>query len=221
MGIGRKIKRAREEAGLTQKELSRLLGCAEITVRQYELDKREPKQDRINEIASILGVPTVYFSSFYKEEEINESIKHEVSRNANALIPYLLQDIYGENIIDMALYNNNKIKEDNKVYKYLFFITCQMEWSEAIINKIQPSIEKTKQVSRNLFLKVLQKLQKAHKIRQDVDVGAICEILMCMYGGMMEAYFTKRLNHDFDSVVRTGFNLIFNSIKEEDEKDED
>jgi len=126
-----------------------------------------------------------------------------------------------EDIIDMALYNNHKIQEDNKIYKYLFFITCQMEWSEAIINKIQPSIEKTKQVSRNLFLKVLQQLQKAHKIRQDVDVGEICEILMCMYGGMMEAYFTKRLNQDFDSVVRTGFNLIFNSIKEKDEKDED
>ena len=59
-------------------------------------------------------------------------------------------------------------------------------------------------------------MHKSHKIRPEVDVNMISEILMCMYGGMMEAYFTKRLNHDFDDVVKNGFNLIFNSIKTEE-----
>ena len=38
---------------------------------------------------------------------------------------------------------------------------------------------------------------------------------MTMYGGMLEAYFTKRLTNDLDELVRTGFTLIFNNIKTE------
>ena len=90
-----------------------------------------------------------------------------------------------------------------------------MEWSEAIINKIQPSIEQTKQVTRALFIDALQTLQNNGQIRKDVDISQICDILMTMYGGMLDAYFTKRLTNDFDELVRTGFSLIFNNIKTE------
>lgn len=125
------------------------------------------------------------------------------------------QPISFENIINMQLFNNKKIREDISLYKFLFFVSCQMEWSEAIINKIQPSIEKTKQVTRALFIDALQKLQDNGKIREDVDICMVCEILMTMYGGMLDAYFTKRLTCDIDELVKTGFTLIFNNIKTE------
>lgn len=125
------------------------------------------------------------------------------------------QPVSFESIIEMQLFNNRKIREDQQFFKFLFFVSCQMEWSEAILNKIQPAIEQTKQVTRALFVDALAELQKADKIRADVDISMICEILMTMYGGMLEAYFTKRLTNDFDDLVRTGFTLIFNNIKTE------
>lgn len=125
------------------------------------------------------------------------------------------QPVSFESIIEMQLFNNRKIREDQQFFKFLFFVSCQMEWSEAILNKIQPVIEQTKQVTRALFVDALAELQKAGKIRADVDISMICEILMTMYGGMLEAYFTKRLTNDFDDLVRTGFTLIFNNIKTE------
>ena len=125
------------------------------------------------------------------------------------------QPVSFESIIEMQLFNNRKIREDQQFFKFLFFVSCQMEWSEAILNKIQPAIEQTKQVTRALFVDALAELQKAGKIRADVDISMICEILMTMYGGMLEAYFTKRLTNDFDELVRTGFTLIFNNIKTE------
>lgn len=125
------------------------------------------------------------------------------------------QPVSFENIIEMQLFNNKQIREDVLFYKFLFFVSCQMEWSEAIINKIQPSIEHTKQITRSIFIEALQSLQKDGKIRQDVDVGKICEILMTMYGGMLDAYFTKRLTNDLDELVKIGFSLIFNNIKTE------
>ena len=43
MTIGKKIKELRKQKKLTQKRLSKLTGIAEITIRQYEADKYNPK----------------------------------------------------------------------------------------------------------------------------------------------------------------------------------
>ena len=43
MSIGENIKNIRMQKGLTQKQLAEKSGVAEITIRQYESDKREPK----------------------------------------------------------------------------------------------------------------------------------------------------------------------------------
>lgn len=129
-----------------------------------------------------------------------------------------LHDVEFQDIIDMELLINQKIREDEKFAKFLFFVTCQMEWSESIISKIRPSIEETKNVGRNLIYNMLSELQKNKKIRDDVDVDMITEVLIMLYAGTLEGYFAKRLDHDFDKVVSNGFNLIFNSIKTESEK---
>ena len=55
MTIGEKIQQLRKEKELTQKELAEKLGLAEITIRQYETNKREPKIAMLSKIAKILG----------------------------------------------------------------------------------------------------------------------------------------------------------------------
>ena len=56
MKAGKQIKALRLAAGLTQKQLAELAGLAEITIRQYELNKREPKLEQLKKIASVLNV---------------------------------------------------------------------------------------------------------------------------------------------------------------------
>lgn len=56
MTLGGKIQKARKNKGLTQKELAREIGCAEITIRQYETGKREPKLEALGKIVKVLGV---------------------------------------------------------------------------------------------------------------------------------------------------------------------
>ena len=53
--------------------------------------------------------------------------------------------------------------------------------------------------------------------RKDVDIKLINEILITMYGGALEAFLTKRSDADFDSVIKTGFNLIYEGIKKKGE----
>ena len=60
MPIGTDIKTARKKAGLTQAELAKACGLAEITIRQYETEKRIPKKETIAQIANVLNCELSY-----------------------------------------------------------------------------------------------------------------------------------------------------------------
>ena len=171
-----------------------------------------------DEIAKRIGLTkgAVYWYFRNKPDIVAALINYFAEKHLAGIREYIaVNEASFENIIGMQLLNNKHIREDARFYKFLFFVSCQMEWSEAIINKIQPSIEQTKQVTRSLLVDALQIMKNDGKIREDVNIDMICEILMTMYGGMLEAYFTKRLTNDLDELVRTGFTLIFNNIKTE------
>ena len=53
--IGQRIKSARQKANLTQEQLARKSGLATITIRQYELGKRQPRLEQLRQIADALG----------------------------------------------------------------------------------------------------------------------------------------------------------------------
>jgi len=59
--IGRKIQRAREEAGLSQEELSSRLGYTQAALSNYELGKRRLYLANIEQIARELNKPLSFF----------------------------------------------------------------------------------------------------------------------------------------------------------------
>ena len=61
MSVGEKIRIARKKAGLTQEALAKKAGVATITIRQYELGKRQPRLEQLDLIADALEVLPRYF----------------------------------------------------------------------------------------------------------------------------------------------------------------
>lgn len=59
MSIGENIKNIRMQKGLTQKQLAEKSGVAEITIRQYESDKREPKITQLQKIIVALDLESI------------------------------------------------------------------------------------------------------------------------------------------------------------------
>ena len=57
MSIGENIKKARIDAGLSQKQLGERLGITAQSVAQWETGRREPKYQSIVKIADALNVP--------------------------------------------------------------------------------------------------------------------------------------------------------------------
>lgn len=74
--IGRKIQKAREEAGLSQEEMSSQLGYTQAALSNYELGKRRLYLANIEQIARILNKPLSYFL----EEAVLESDRGTVNR---------------------------------------------------------------------------------------------------------------------------------------------
>ncbi|MCL6446679.1 MAG: helix-turn-helix domain-containing protein [Armatimonadetes bacterium] len=59
--IGRKIQKAREEAGLNQEELAARIGLSQATLSNYELGKRRLYLAQLEAISRELGKPLQYF----------------------------------------------------------------------------------------------------------------------------------------------------------------
>ena len=56
MAVGEKIKYYRQQKGISQKVLGEAIGVGEGQIRKYELGIRNPKYDKLQQIAEALGV---------------------------------------------------------------------------------------------------------------------------------------------------------------------
>lgn len=89
MNIGEKIKNLRTEKGMTQKELSKLSGIAEITIRKYENHDRQPKVEQVQKLAAALKVTPFDIMGFaYFDDAMKNNLINDIN-NQNAFISYL------------------------------------------------------------------------------------------------------------------------------------
>lgn len=58
--IGDRIKQLRDEAGLSQMELSEKIGLSQSAIARYELNKTEPKASDIIKLSEFFGVSADY-----------------------------------------------------------------------------------------------------------------------------------------------------------------
>ena len=77
MTIGERIKQARKENGMTQKELAEKTGLSIGTVQGYEQRKYNPKRASIEKVASALNVPV---SDLLDKPRTNTPTDHTESR---------------------------------------------------------------------------------------------------------------------------------------------
>lgn len=56
VNIGKRIKSARQKAGMSQEELAQSIGATKSAVSRYEAGKRQPSYDQLQRIAKVLGV---------------------------------------------------------------------------------------------------------------------------------------------------------------------
>ena len=96
--IGKNIKKFRNIAGLTQKELAEKCGFATITIRQYENGAREPKTKQQDIICSVLDIPPLALLTGTTDNEYNDSFVLGIT---DALSIYENANSHEEGVSDM------------------------------------------------------------------------------------------------------------------------
>ncbi len=86
--IGLKIQIAREEKGMSQEQLSRLLGCSQSALSNYEKGKRRLYLSQLEKMADILGKPLEYFV-----EALNNNRESENLNGHNEQLMYAINQI--------------------------------------------------------------------------------------------------------------------------------
>lgn len=86
--IGRKLQKAREEAGLSQEELANKVGCKQASLSNYELGKRRLYLADLQRIGQILGKPIVYFLEESEMDSVNPCDHEDILKE-----PYI-KDIF-------------------------------------------------------------------------------------------------------------------------------
>lgn len=109
MKVGERIREFRITKGWTQKELALNSGLAEITIRQYEKDKRTPKTKQLQEIASALDVSINELLGINPIQTLSNTTKflNYLDSLGYEYIPTLNNDVIGDGS-DRGIYVKNK-----------------------------------------------------------------------------------------------------------------
>ncbi|MFH1150025.1 MAG: helix-turn-helix transcriptional regulator [Actinomycetota bacterium] len=91
--IGKRIQKAREEAGLSQEELASALGITQSALSNYELGKRRLYLANLEQLAGVLERPLSYFMEEEKPAGPGDGRRLESSDEVTSEILRLLPEL--------------------------------------------------------------------------------------------------------------------------------
>ncbi len=92
LNIGQKIRYARTEAGLSQKELANQLQLSDKAISTYEVGRAQPGIEVLRDIGQATGRPVTYFIDEEGVEEIDFAVKIKKIEKELAGIKKALQE---------------------------------------------------------------------------------------------------------------------------------
>ena len=108
MTLGELIKKARQNAGYTQRELAEKANVATVTLQQYERGVRQPRLEQLHRIADALNVSVAYLEGQESMEvrAIMQAIERKDAREFERLL-----GLKSGSIVDM----NPSLKDDESI----------------------------------------------------------------------------------------------------------
>lgn len=152
--IGGNIRKFRKKAKLTQKELAEKCGLAEITIRQYETGKREPRFNQQKLICSALGIT---LSDLLFKESFLDDDKKEAQKFSTQLIK-LMQQVND--------YNLPEQRKKESIDKYKLLIAKNKQLEDTLDLVIEKETER-KEATKSLELKY-EKFEEAKHEYEEV-----------------------------------------------------
>ena len=105
---------------------------------------------------------------------------------------------------------------EHQIYRQLlFFVLFQMEWSEAILNKVTKEVYEVIQYPLLMIKEALENAVKQNKISTDTDIDSAAALTLFIWQGIMRNIVKPVAPIPYDKLINDGYKLIINSLKDE------
>lgn len=120
-----------------------------------------------------------------------------------------------EELRKMILLDAQAIERDTEFCKFLFFMIFQMEWSEAILQKVTGKLRQIRDYPLTELKQALTFLQKGGEITPETNIDDLASILLCLWRGNINVYTSKAYPLILSHNIIAGFDLIMDNVKVE------
>ncbi len=104
-------------------------------------------------------------------------------------------------------------EKDPQFARFNRFVVCQMEWSEAVINRVDKALALTKNYHLEKINAVLVECKGKGVLRDDVDIDVMKHVILSTYIGIVFAVLSKRVDFGMVAMVRSGLSALFDGIR--------
>lgn len=203
-------RRTKEEAEETKQAIS--LAALEIFCEKgYSRTTFDEIAKRIN-----LTKGAVYWHFRNKADILGEIIRKsfEITRN---IIATKVPQIDSLESLKQYFHEEINLVEHSKIFhQYLYFVIHQMEWSEAILNKVSNDMKDIEEFNREQIKKAIEQAQKNNQIRDDVDSEDATSCIACMWMGLIRGIVIPGANYNqYRKLLDSSFDIILNGLKTE------
>ncbi len=168
-----------------------------------------------DEIAARAGFTkgAVYWYFRNKADLVAALIVENIGRKREELMPDVPEGNTLENLLEYFTLWAEVGQRDQRFSKFNRFIMCQMEWSEAVIDRVEKALAVTKNWHLEKVNQVLVELEAKNKLKEGVDINMVQHIIISTYMGILFSSLSKRNNLDVVAMVRTGLGLLFDALQ--------
>lgn len=168
-----------------------------------------------DEIAARAGFTkgAVYWYFRNKADLVAALIGEYMERKRVELMPNISQ---GDTLDDLLEYFTKwamVLREDVRFSKFNRFIICQMEWSEAVVNRVQKGLATQKDWHLEKINQVLVKSKERGELKEGIDLALVQEIIRATYIGIVFSSLNRITEGDIADKVRTGLGFLFEGLR--------
>ena len=106
-----------------------------------------------------------------------------------------------------------RIQKDEDERKFLFFAMFQMEWSEAMVNKLHETILGVRDFPLQRMKNTLTNMQNNGQLKSGVKVEELAMVLFYVWKGALADGVINGDSCDFSKIVARGVDLIISGVK--------
>lgn len=168
-----------------------------------------------DEIAARAGFTkgAVYWYFRNKADLVAALIKEYMERKRTELVPNIPEGDTLDDLLDYFTLWAEVLRDDVRFSKFNRFMICQMEWSEAVINRVNKSLATQKDWHLEKINQVLVKSKERGELKEDIDLALIQEIIRSTYIGIVFSSLNRFTDGDIANKVRTGLGFLFEGLK--------